>query len=181
RCGSCLIPPQKYGVVPVPPLLTARKKGLSGYRLYPLLSMKQQRSNYLQMQQHDNVFSPVSTYRVQFNADFTFRHLEEQLDYLQELGITTIYASPVFEAAPGSTHGYDVTDPHTINPAIGTLEEWRALHKKLQDKGISWIQDIVPNHMALHPSNSRLMDVLERGRLSPYYQYFDIDWKHPDP
>jgi len=132
------------------------------------------------MKQHDDVFAPVSTYRVQFNGDFTFRHLEEQLDYLQELGITTIYASPVFEAVPGSTHGYDVTDPHSINPAIGTLEEWRALHKKLQARGISWIQDIVPNHMALHPSNSRLMDVLERGPLSPYYRYFDIDWEYPD-
>lgn len=128
-----------------------------------------------------NVFTPVSTYRVQFNHEFTFKDLENNLEYLHELGITTIYASPVFEAAPGSMHGYDVTDPHKVNPAIGTLEQWRELCKKLQARGMSWIQDIVPNHMALHPANHRLMDVLERGPLSPYYHYFDIDWEYPDP
>jgi malto-oligosyltrehalose synthase len=128
-----------------------------------------------------DVFTPVSTYRVQFNEAFTFKDLENNLEYLHELGITTIYASPVFEAAPGSTHGYDVTDPHKVNPAIGTLEEWRVLGSKLQALGMSWIQDVVPNHMSLDPANHRLMDVLERGPLSPYYHYFDIDWEYPDP
>jgi len=128
-----------------------------------------------------DVFTPVSTYRVQFNSEFTFKDLENNLEYLHELGITTIYASPVFEAAPGSMHGYDVTDPHKVNPAIGTLEQWRVLCQKLQALGMSWIQDIVPNHMALDPANHRLMDVLERGPLSPYYHYFDIDWEYPDP
>lgn len=128
-----------------------------------------------------DVFTPVSTYRVQFNHEFTFKDLENNLDYLHDLGITTIYASPVFEAAPGSTHGYDITDPHKVNPAVGTLEQWRALRRKLQALGMSWIQDVVPNHMALHPGNRRLMDVLERGPLSPYYHYFDIDWEYPDP
>jgi (1->4)-alpha-D-glucan 1-alpha-D-glucosylmutase len=128
-----------------------------------------------------DVFTPVSTYRVQFNQEFTFKDLENNLDYLHDLGITTIYASPVFEATPGSTHGYDITDPHKINPAIGTLEQWRSLQQKLQALGMSWIQDVVPNHMALHPGNRRLMDVLERGPLSPYYHYFDIDWEYPDP
>ncbi len=128
-----------------------------------------------------DVFAPVATYRLQFNADFTFSHLEEQLDYLHELGITTIYASPVFDAAPGSTHGYDITNPHLINPAIGSIDGLRSLHRRLQSLGMNWVQDIVPNHMALHPANTRLMDVLERGPLSPYYHYFDIDWNHPDP
>lgn len=127
------------------------------------------------------VFTPLSTYRVQFNHTFTFKDLENNLEYLHELGVTTIYASPVFEAGPGSMHGYDITDPHKISPAIGTLEQWRALRQKLQALGMSWIQDIVPNHMALHPANRRLMDVLERGPLSPYYHYFDIDWEYPDP
>lgn len=133
------------------------------------------------MKTMNDALAPVSTYRLQFNSEFTFSDLENNIDYLHELGISTIYASPIFEAAPGSMHGYDITDPHKINPAIGTLEEWRRLQQKLRALGMNWIQDIVPNHMALHPSNTRLMDVLERGPLSPYYHYFDIDWEHPDP
>jgi (1->4)-alpha-D-glucan 1-alpha-D-glucosylmutase len=120
-----------------------------------------------------------STYRIQFHAGFTFKHLDEILDYLYDLGISTIYASPIFKAAPGSQHGYDVTDPHQINPEIGTIEELRALHLRLEQKGMTWLQDIVPNHMAFHHTNTRLYDVLERGPLSPYYEYFDIDWQHP--
>jgi (1->4)-alpha-D-glucan 1-alpha-D-glucosylmutase len=120
-----------------------------------------------------------STYRIQFHAGFTFKHLDDILDYLYDLGISTIYASPILKAVPGSQHGYDVTDPHQINPEIGTIEELRALHVRLAAKGMTWLQDIVPNHMAYHHTNTRLYDVLERGPLSPYYEYFDIDWHHP--
>lgn len=122
---------------------------------------------------------PSSTYRLQFHAGFTFKQLQDILDYLHDLGISTIYASPIFKAAPGSQHGYDVTDPHQINPSIGTVEELRAIHQQLQQKQMTWLQDIVPNHMAYHTTNTRLYDVLERGPLSPYYDYFDIDWHHP--
>ncbi|WP_159456212.1 malto-oligosyltrehalose synthase [Chitinophaga eiseniae] len=126
-------------------------------------------------------FTPVATYRIRFNRDFTFTDLEKQLDYLHQLGITTIYASPVFETAPGSRHGYDITNPREINNAIGSLAHMRQLHVRLRSLGMSWIQDIVPNYMAFHCQNARLMDALERGTASPYYNYFDIDWHHPDP
>lgn len=122
---------------------------------------------------------PTATYRLQFHAGFTFKQLQEILDYLHDLGVSTVYASPVFNASPGSQHGYDVTDPHQINPAIGTIEELRTIHQQLQEKQMTWLQDIVPNHMAYHMTNTRLYDVLERGPLSPYYEYFDIDWQHP--
>ncbi len=121
---------------------------------------------------------PTSTYRIQFNKDFTFKHLDSIIDYLQQLGITTIYASPIFMATPGSMHGYDVTDPHQINPEIGTLEELRNISGKLKERGMNWLQDIVPNHMAFNVHNWRLMDVLERGQQSPYANYFDVNWNH---
>ncbi len=44
---------------------------------------------------------------------------------------------------------------------------------------MGWLQDIVPNHMAFDTGNERLMDVLERGGMSPFYNYFDVDWSHP--
>lgn len=124
---------------------------------------------------------PLSTYRVQFNEAFTFTHLEAILDYLQQLGITTIYASPIFDAVPGSRHGYDGIAPYRINPAIGTLDDLRRISASLRQRGMTWVQDIVPNHMALHPGNEWLMDVLERGPVSPWYHFFDIDWEYHDP
>lgn len=124
---------------------------------------------------------PSSTYRLQLHGGFTFADLKDILDYLDKLGISTAYASPIFTASPGSMHGYDVTEPHAINPAIGNIEQLREIKKILQEKGMNWLQDIVPNHMAFHMSNHRLYDVMERGPLSPYYEYFDIDWQHPSP
>ncbi|WP_295711746.1 malto-oligosyltrehalose synthase [Mucilaginibacter sp.] len=123
--------------------------------------------------------NPVATYRIQFNKNFTFNHLKAIIPYLQQLGISTLYASPIFEAAPGSTHGYDVVNPLVINPEIGSLQELELISKTLKKHNISWLQDIVPNHMAYHQSNKWLMDVLEKGKRSEYVDFFDIIWSAP--
>src|SRR3954447_25548023 len=106
------------------------------------------------------MFNPVSTYRLQFHKNFSFHDLECILPYLQKLGVKTIYASPIFEATPGSNHGYDVLNPHKINPEIGTVEQLQALCKQLQERGMNWLQDVVPNHMAFDVRNPWLRDVL---------------------
>lgn len=120
------------------------------------------------------MFDPITTYRIQFHAAFTFADLENIIPYLHELGIKTIYASPIFEAVPGSMHGYDGVNPNRINPEIGTLAQLKKISKQLQHLGISWIQDIVPNHMGFHQNNVWLMDVLKKGENSAYRDYFDI-------
>ncbi len=122
---------------------------------------------------------PSSTYRIQFNRNFTFNHLYEILDYLADMGITTIYASPVLQAAKGSEHGYDGIDVSRINEELGTLEDMQRLAAGLKRHGIGWIQDIVPNHLAFDTNGTWLRDVLERGMNSSYATYFDIDWDHP--
>ena len=124
--------------------------------------------------------NPVSTYRIQFNKDFTFLHLEKIIPFLDKLGISTIYASPIFEATPGSTHGYDGTGPNKINPEIGNEQQLLRISKELKKRNIYWLQDIVPNHLAYHENNKWLMDVLEKGKSSEYASYFDIIWDHPD-
>jgi (1->4)-alpha-D-glucan 1-alpha-D-glucosylmutase len=124
---------------------------------------------------------PFSTYRIQFNKDFTLEDLKKLLPYLDALGITTIYASPILQAVPGSMHGYDVTSPHQINSEIGTIETLTDIAGWLKKENMGWLQDIVPNHMAFDTHNDQLMDVLERGSLSPYYEYFDINWNHASP
>jgi (1->4)-alpha-D-glucan 1-alpha-D-glucosylmutase len=123
---------------------------------------------------------PSSTYRIQLNKDFTFKQLSGIIDYLQALGISTVYAAPILRSKPGSMHGYDVVDPHTIDSEVGQEEEFKSLSTTLRQKKMTWLQDIVPNHMAFDVKNKRLMDVLERAQYSPYYNYFDINWKHQD-
>ena len=117
---------------------------------------------------------PVATYRIQFNNTFSFSHLSELMHYFRDLGISTIYASPIFSATPGSMHGYDVTDPNSINPEIGTLEEFKILSEQLKALGIDWLQDIVPNHMAFSGHNRWLKDLFERGPHAAYSGYFDL-------
>ncbi|RZK78013.1 MAG: malto-oligosyltrehalose synthase, partial [Pedobacter sp.] len=120
------------------------------------------------------MFNPISTYRIQFHSEFTFSDFEQIIPYLHQLGIKTIYASPIFEAVPGSMHGYDAVNPDKINPELGTLEQLRKIAAQLKEWGMSWIQDIVPNHMGFHHHNTWLMDVLKNGDNSAYRNYFDI-------
>src|SRR5580704_15921970 len=117
---------------------------------------------------------PSSTYRIQLNDHFTLKDLRNIIPYLYELGISTIYASPVTTATKGSQHGYDVTDPLVLNPEIGNEQELALLAGILRDHGMSWLQDIVPNHMAYDPQNPWLNDVMRRGNNSPYYSWFDV-------
>jgi len=120
------------------------------------------------------MYIPEATYRIQLHKGFNFSQLKEILPYLHALGISTIYASPVTAAIPGSEHGYDVINPLEINPEIGTLAQWEEINRFLKEHGMGWLQDIVPNHMAYSTENPWLYDVLERGACSAYYTYFDI-------
>ncbi|MFH2138924.1 MAG: malto-oligosyltrehalose synthase [Candidatus Omnitrophota bacterium] len=122
---------------------------------------------------------PISTYRLQFNPAFTFADAKKNLSYLKSLGISDIYASPIFKSRKGSMHGYDIVDPNQLNPELGSTEDFNALTEDVKNRQMGWVQDIVPNHMAFDRENEMLMDVLEMGKLSPYYKYFDIDWNHP--
>ncbi|HSI69234.1 MAG TPA: malto-oligosyltrehalose synthase, partial [Gillisia sp.] len=123
---------------------------------------------------------PDTTYRLQLSPQYTFKDLQKQLDYLQKLGISTIYSAPFFQAREGSTHGYDVIDPFTLNREIGTLQELTEIGKILREKDMTWLQDIVPNHMAFDGSNVWLKDIFELGPESPYYNFFDINWNYKD-
>ena len=123
---------------------------------------------------------PTSTYRLQFHRDFPLGRLPGILPYLRRLGIDTVYASPILTANAGSNHGYDVTDPGKLNPEVTDEDTWAQIHKELIDSEVYWMQDIVPNHTALSPVNSWLLDVLEHGENSRYYRHFDIDWNHPE-
>ncbi len=122
---------------------------------------------------------PVATYRLQLHKDFGFRAVRKIVRYLSELGISDIYASPIFKARKGSLHGYDVVDPGQINPELGSPSDFEQLADAVKGLQMGWLQDVVPNHMAYDAENEMLMDVLENGMRSPYFEYFDVFWDHP--
>jgi (1->4)-alpha-D-glucan 1-alpha-D-glucosylmutase len=125
------------------------------------------------------VTTPNATYRLQFTPAFGFAQARAILSYLFELGVSDIYASPIFHARSGSTHGYDVVDANRLNPELGSKAEFESLVDEARGLQLGWVQDIVPNHMAYDSQNRMLMDVLENGTASPYADFFDIDWNHP--
>ena len=121
--------------------------------------------------------TPVSTYRIQFNKEFPFDKGVEIVPYLHDLGITTLYASPLFKARTGSMHGYDVTDPKQMNPELGGEEGFERLSDVMRQHEMTLLLDIVPNHMAASPENLWWLHVLENGPSSEFANYFDIVWQ----
>lgn len=119
---------------------------------------------------------PIATYRLQFNRDFTFNDARALVPYLHRLGISHIYASPIFQARSGSAHGYDVTDPNRLNPELGTQPEFEAMVQELRAHEMGILLDLVPNHMSASPENPWWVDLLENGPSSPYASFFDVDW-----
>lgn len=120
---------------------------------------------------------PLSTYRFQFNQGFTFNQAKEVVPYLKELGITHCYASPLLAPRSDSTHGYDIIDHTSLNPRLGSYDDFIDFVNELHKYDMGLIMDIVPNHMGIGKENKWWMDVLENGPSSEYACYFDIDWK----
>ncbi|SCX76130.1 malto-oligosyltrehalose synthase [Pseudomonas sp. NFACC37-1] len=123
-----------------------------------------------------------ATLRLQFHKGFTLDDAIPQVPYFAALGISHIYASPLLKARAGSMHGYDVVDPTLVNPELGGEAALRRLVAVLREHRMGLILDIVSNHMAVGGNdNPWWLDLLEWGRLSPYGEFFDIQWHSPDP
>ncbi len=116
-----------------------------------------------------------STYRLQLHG-IGFAGARQLVGYLDDLGVQTLYVSPILAAREGSTHGYDVVDPTRLDPSLGSPEDFEDLLAALDRHGMRLLVDIVPNHQAVDPSNPWWWDVLRRGRESPMARCFDIDW-----
>ncbi|MGV4981368.1 malto-oligosyltrehalose synthase [Streptomyces sp. NRAIS4] len=121
---------------------------------------------------------PTSTYRLQLQPVFPFAAAAAAVPYLASLGVSHLHLSPVLEAVPGSTHGYDVVDPARVREELGGEEGLRSLSRTAREHGLGLVADIVPNHMAMAPRhNHALWEVLREGPGSPYARWFDIDWE----
>ncbi|MGC1373823.1 MAG: malto-oligosyltrehalose synthase, partial [Candidatus Sulfotelmatobacter sp.] len=123
--------------------------------------------------------TPRAIYRLQLNRGFTFNQARAIVPYLSALGISHCYISPCLKARPGSMHGYDIVDHNSLNPEIGTPQDFDRFVSALHERNMGLILDIVPNHMGVMGSdNAWWLDVLENGESSAYAPFFDIDW-HP--
>ncbi|QEV20953.1 malto-oligosyltrehalose synthase [Streptomyces alboniger] len=121
--------------------------------------------------------SPTATYRLQLQPEFPFAAAEAAVPHLASLGVSHLHLSPVLEAVPGSTHGYDVVDHARVRDELGGEEGLRSLARTAREAGLGLVVDIVPNHMAAVPRhNHALWEVLREGPRSPYARWFDIDW-----
>ncbi|MGH7889595.1 MAG: alpha-amylase family glycosyl hydrolase, partial [Thermodesulfobacteriota bacterium] len=122
---------------------------------------------------------PNATYRLQLNPAFGFKDTLRIVEYLYDLGVSDLYSSPIFRCKKASSHGYDVVDPNELNPELGSVDEFERLGRELEKRGMGIVQDIVPNHMAFDYENRMLMNILENGESSEYFNFFDIEWSHP--
>ncbi|MGK4583861.1 malto-oligosyltrehalose synthase [Kitasatospora sp. HPMI-4] len=125
------------------------------------------------------VSHPTASYRLQLQPGFTLHDAEHAVSYLAALGVSHLHLSPLLEAVPGSTHGYDTVDHGRISEQLGGERALRSLAAEAHRHGLRLIADVVPNHMALpvpEQLNQPLWQVLRDGPDSGYAHWFDIDW-----
>jgi (1->4)-alpha-D-glucan 1-alpha-D-glucosylmutase len=118
----------------------------------------------------------TATYRLQFKRSFTFADAADLVPYFVSLGVSHLYASPIFASRPGSTHGYDVVDPTRINPELGGDDGFRAFAAAARVAGLGLVLDIVPNHMAADRHNPTWMETLCLGKEAKAAGIYDIEW-----
>jgi len=116
----------------------------------------------------------VATYRLQLHEEFPLDAACQVLPYLSDLGISHVYLSPCLQAAPGSRHGYDVTDPSRISEDLGGEAAWERFVAAARLANLKILLDIVPNHMSASRYNPWWDDVLAHGPCSPFATFFDI-------
>jgi len=121
----------------------------------------------------------VATYRLQLHVGFTFADAAEIIPYLADLGISHLYLSPILQAVPGSTHGYDQCDPTRVSAELGGELGFRQLCTVARAHGLGTVLDIVPNHMATNETNPWWWELLRSGRHGRAGAYFDVDWEPP--
>jgi maltose alpha-D-glucosyltransferase/alpha-amylase len=109
-----------------------------------------------------------------------FAGLTERLDYLRDLGITTLWLLP-FYPSPGRDDGYDISDYGDINPAFGTMRDFRRFMQEAKRRDLRVITELVINH------TSDQHDWFKRAKRSPagssarnWYVWSDTDQKYRD-
>ncbi|WP_161980833.1 glycoside hydrolase family 13 protein [Streptococcus sp. S784/96/1] len=121
----------------------------------------------------DMAWSDKPTPRSFAGGDLT--GITQKMDYLEDLGITALYLTPIFQSL--SNHKYDISDYYAIDPQFGTSMALKELIAEAHYRGIKVVLDAVFNHSShLLPE---FQDVVVHGRESKYYDWFMIDGDYP--
>jgi glycosidase len=79
------------------------------------------------------------------------RGIRDHLDYLQQMGVTTLWTTPLYDnsaSQSGQTyHGYSATDMYAVDPHFGSLSDYKALVTAAHARGMKVVLDTVPNHV----------------------------------
>lgn len=97
-----------------------------------------------------------------------------KLDYIADLGFNTLWLTPIFPSP--SHHGYDATDLFTVEPRLGTLEDFQRLTHEAHKRGIRILLDFVPNHIS---SDHNIFRQAIADPNSPYRTWFNFT-HYPD-
>ncbi|HEY3430791.1 MAG TPA: maltose alpha-D-glucosyltransferase [Cyclobacteriaceae bacterium] len=107
-----------------------------------------------------------------------FPGLVQKLDYLEDLGINTLWLLP-FYPSPLKDDGYDVIDHCDVHPDFGTLSDFKALLKAAHEKGIRIITELVLNHTSdQHPWFKRARKAKPGSRFRDFYVWSDTADKY---
>lgn len=120
---------------------------------------------------------PSATYRLQLGQDLGFARARRLVPYLESLGVSTLYLSPILRARGASAHGYDVVDPRALDPRLGTDADLWRLATAARARGLSLLLDVVPNHMAASHESPLWRALLEDGESAASAPVFDVDWR----
>lgn len=101
------------------------------------------------------------------------RGIINRLDYLQELGITAIWLSPVYQS-PNDDNGYDISDYQAIMPEFGTMEDMGELIEQAGQRDIKIIMDLVVNHTS---DEHKWFIESRKSKDNPYRDYYI--WRDP--
>src|SRR5579884_4204985 len=106
-----------------------------------------------------------------------FRGLTAKLDYLQDLGVTALWLLP-FYPSPLRDDGYDIADYRSVNPAYGTVADFRAFVRAAHQRGLRVITELVVNHTSdQHPWFQRARRAKPGSHARNYYVWSDTDKK----
>jgi maltose alpha-D-glucosyltransferase / alpha-amylase len=109
-----------------------------------------------------------------------FRGLTQKLDYLQDLGVTTLWLLP-FCASPLRDDGYDIADYSTIHPHYGSLRDFRDFLRAAHQRGLRVITELVVNHTSdQHPWFQRARRAKPGSRWRNFYVWSDTPDKYKD-
>jgi maltose alpha-D-glucosyltransferase/alpha-amylase len=109
-----------------------------------------------------------------------FRGLLAKLDYLQDLGITCLWLLPFFPS-PGRDDGYDIADYCGVNPAYGTIDDFRQLVKAAHERDIRVLVELVVNHTSdQHPWFQAARRAPRDSPERDMYVWSDTDQKYKD-